>query len=294
MKAGKVGENIIASPVSRGAGMLMSLVRADGFVRIPAMSEGVGAGTEIKVELIRDEEEISNTIVCIGSHDNTLDILGNFLKRKYPELSLSSAHVGSMGGLIALKRGEAHIAGTHLLDEETGKYNIPFIEQLLPDEKIFLINLVYRQQGLFVSKGNPKKIKGFEDLMRNDITFINRQSGSGTRLLTDKHLKELKIDPKKIKGYEKEEFTHMGVASAVLSGIADTGLGIFAASKALGLDFIPVAKERYDIAVPEKFYKSDMIQKLLDIIRNDTEFKNTVVNLGGYDIADMGKVVYST
>jgi putative molybdopterin biosynthesis protein len=292
VKTGKVGENVIASPVSRGAGVLMSLVRADGFVRIPAMSEGIGAGAEVEVELIRDVQDISNTIVCIGSHDNTLDILGNFLKKKYPKYSLSSAHVGSMGGLIALKRGEAHIAGTHLLDEETGEYNITYIKQLLPDEDIMLINLVYREQGLLALKGNPKNIRGFKDLIREDITFINRQSGSGTRLLTDKHLKELNIDAQKIKGYEKEEFTHMGVASAVLSGVADTGLAILASAKALGLDFIPVAKERYDIAVKKEFYNLEMVQKLFEIIRSDSEFRNTVVNLGGYDISNMGKIIY--
>ncbi len=292
VKVGKVGDNIIASPVSRGAGILMSLVRADGFVRIPAMSEGIGAGTEVEVKLIRHNDDITNTIVCIGSHDNTLDILGNFLKKKYPKFSLSSAHVGSMGGLIALKRGEAHLAGTHLLDEKTGEYNVPFIKKLLSGEKIILINLVYRQQGFLVLKGNPKNIKGFEDLARDDIMFINRQSGSGTRLLTDKYLKELGIEPQKIKGYDREEFTHMGIASAVLTGVADTGLGILAASKALGLDFIPVAKERYDIAVLEKFYKLDMVQKFIEIIRDDMEFKKTVTNLGGYDITDMGKIVY--
>jgi len=291
VKVGKVGENIIASPVSRGAGVLMSLVRADGFVRIPAMSEGLGRGTEIDVELMRDIQDISNTIVCIGSHDNALDILANFLKKRQPRFSLSSAHVGSLGGVIALKRGEAHIAGTHLLDEETGEYNIPFIKRLLSEKKIILINFVYREQGLLILKGNPKKIKGFDDLLRNDVTFINRQSGSGTRLLTDKYLKELKIDPQKIKGYEKEEFTHMGVASAVLSGIVDTGLGILAASKALGLDFIPVAKERYDIAIPEEFYGLEMIQELLEIIRNDMGFKKAVTELGGYDITDMGRII---
>ncbi|MBI4680652.1 MAG: molybdopterin biosynthesis protein, partial [Nitrospirae bacterium] len=293
VKVGKVGDNIIASPVSRGAGILMSLVRADGFVRIPAMSEGIGAGTEVEVKLMRHKDDITNTIVCIGSHDNTLDILGNFLKKKYPKFSLSSAHVGSMGGLIALKRGEAHLAGTHLLDEKTGEYNVPFIKKLLSGEKIILINLVYRQQGFLVLKGNPKNIKGFEDLLREDIMFfINRQSGSGTRLLTDKYLKDLGIDSRKIKGYDREEFTHMGIASAVLTGVADTGLRILAASKALGLDFIPVAKERYDIAVLEKFYKLDMVQKFIEIIRDDIEFKKTVTNLGGYDITDMGKIIY--
>ncbi|MBI5049675.1 MAG: molybdopterin biosynthesis protein [Nitrospirae bacterium] len=291
VKVGKVGENIIASPVSRGAGVLMSIVRADGFVRIPAMMEGLGAGTEVDVELIRSKDKIVNTVMCIGSHDNTIDILANFLKKRYPKYSLSSSHVGSMGGLIALKRGEAHIAGTHLLDEETGEYNIPFINRIFSDE-IILVNLVYRQQGLFVLKGNPKNIKGFEDFTRDDITFINRQQGAGTRLLTDKHLKELRIDLKKIKGYEKEEYTHMAVASAVLNGVADTGLGILAASKALGLDFIPVAKERYDLAIPRKFYESDMVQRLLEIIRTDSEFRNTVLKSGGYDVSDMGKVIY--
>jgi putative molybdopterin biosynthesis protein len=295
VKIGTVGSNIIASPVSRGAGMLMSLVRADGFVRIPAMSEGLGAGAAVDVELMdKNRVNIADTIVCIGSHDNILDVLANFLKKNYPKYSLSSAHVGSMGGIIALKRGEAHMAGTHLLDEETGEYNIPYIQRLLPDEKIVLINLVYRQQGLFVLKGNPKNIKGFEDLLRNDITFINRQPGSGTRLLTDKYLKEKGIDPRNINGYEMEEYTHMTVASAVLNGIADTGLGILAASRALGLDFIPIAKERYDIAIPHRFYGSEMFQNLLGIIKDDSEFRETVHRLGGYDISDMGKEVYSS
>ncbi|MBI4709846.1 MAG: molybdopterin biosynthesis protein [Nitrospirae bacterium] len=293
VKVGKVGGNIVASPVGRGAGALMTLVRADGFVRIPAMSEGLGAGAEVNVELLRHRDEIENTIICIGSHDNTLDILANFLKKKYPRYAISSAHVGSMGGLTALKRGEAHFAGTHLLDEETGEYNIPFIKRMFnnPDE-IMLVNLVYREQGFFVLRGNPKNIKGFEDLTREDVTFINRQAGAGTRLLTDKYLKELHIDAKKIKGYEREEYTHMAVASAVLTGVADTGLGIVAASRALGLDFIPVAKERYDLAVPKKFYGTEMLDRLFEIIRTDREFRDTVINLGGYDVSSMGKIIY--
>jgi putative molybdopterin biosynthesis protein len=294
VKVGKVGDHIIASPVARGAGVLMSLVRADGFLKIPAMSEGLAAGTDVNIKLLREKSEIANTLVCIGSHDNSLDVLANFLKKRHPELSLSSAHVGSLGGLIALQRKEAHMAGTHLLDEKTGEYNIPFVKKLLKQRKIILVNLVYRQQGLLVLKGNPKNIQGFKELQRSDIRFINRQAGSGTRLLTDKYIKELNINAQTIDGYEREEYTHMGIASAVLSGIADTGLGIFAASQALGLDFIPVAKERYDLAILEEFYTSDMIQKLLDLIQNDTEFKDTVKTLGGYDITDMGKVIYST
>ena len=270
----------------------MSLVRADGFVRIPAMSEGIGAGAEVNVELLRTKDEIENTIVCIGSHDNALDLLANSLKKKYPKLSLSSAHVGSMGGLMALKRAEAHIAGTHLLDEETGEYNISFIKNLFPEKKILLVNLVYREQGLLVPKGNPKNIKGFNDLVRDDVIFVNRQAGAGTRLLTDKHLKELGISPKDVKGYEREEYTHMGVASAVLTGIADTGLAILASARALELDFIPVAKERYDLAIPFEFYNAEMIQCLLSITREDREFRDLVINLGGYDVSDMGKVMY--
>jgi putative molybdopterin biosynthesis protein len=291
VKVGKVGNNFIATPISRGAGVLMSLVRADGFVRIPAMSEGIGAGTEVDVELIRTRADIENTVVCIGSHDNALDLLANILKKRYPRLSLSSAHVGSMGGLMALKKGEAHLAGTHLLDEETGEYNIPFIKRLLSDKRTILINLVYREQGLLVLKGNPKNVKGFEDLTRNDVVFVNRQAGAGTRLLTDKCLRELGISPKEVRGYEREEYTHMGVASAVLTGVADTGLAILASAIALGLDFIPVAKERYDLAIPHEFFQTEMIQNLLKIIREDEEFKEMVVRLGGYDISDMGKVM---
>lgn len=293
VKIGKVGNNFIATPVSRGAGVLMSLVRADGFVRIPAMSEGIGAGTGVEVELIRSQADIENTIVCIGSHDNALDLLANILKKRYPKLSLSSAHVGSMGGLMALKRGEAHLAGTHLLDEETGEYNVPFIKRLISDKRIVLINLVYREQGLLVLKGNPKNINGFEDLTRGDVIFVNRQAGAGTRLLTDKCFKEFGISPKEVRGYEREEYTHMGVASAVLTGVADTGLAILASAVALGLDFIPVTKERYDLAIPYEFFQTEMIQYLLKIIREDEEFKEMVVSLGGYDISDMGKVMYA-
>jgi putative molybdopterin biosynthesis protein len=294
VKVGKVGKRFVATPVSRGAGMLMSLVQSDGMIRIPAMSEGIGAGSQIQVELFREQRDIEKTIVCVGSHDNTLDLLANMVKKRYPRLFLSSAHVGSMGGLRSLKRGDAHIAGMHLLDEKTGEYNVPFIKQILGKKKTVLINLVHRQQGLLVLKGNPKNIKGFHDLVRKDILFVNRQLGAGTRLLTDKCLRDLNISASQVRGYEREEFTHMGLASAIISGIADTGLGILAAAHALGLDFIPVTKERYDIAIPKEFIQTEMIQCLLEIIRKDTEFRNAVMSLGGYDISDMGKIVFES
>jgi putative molybdopterin biosynthesis protein len=291
VKLGRVGDNLIATPVSRGAGALMSLVRADGIIRIPAANEGIAAEHDVTVELLRMSRDIENTIVCIGSHDNALDILGNFLKKKHSEFMLSSAHVGSMGGLLALKRGEAHVAGTHLLDEETGEYNVGYITKMLPDVHTVLVNLVYRTQGFIVPKGNPKRVNGFEDLTRKDITFVNRQAGAGTRLLTDLHMKRLKIDPKNVKGYDHEEFTHMAVAAAVLSGVADTGLGVLSAAQALGLDFVPVAKERYDLAIPMQFYDTPMLQALLAIVRDDEAFRAQIVRMGGYDVSDMGKVI---
>ncbi len=292
VKVGRVGQKYIVTPMGRGAGLLMSVVRADGYIVIPEGSEGFSQGKEINVILWRTKEEIDNTIVCIGSHDNTLDILYNFLRKRYPHFTLSSAHVGSMGGLVAIKKGEAHVAGTHLLDEETGQYNIPFINRLMPEKKVLLINLVYRLQGLIVKKGNPKNIKSFEDLAREDIIFINRQAGSGTRLLLDKHLKEAGISPAAIKGYEREEYTHMGVASAVLTGRADVGLGILSAAQALGLDFIPLAEERYDLLIPNEFLDLTIIEALIFIIREDEEFRRAVKKLGGYDIRDMGKIIY--
>jgi putative molybdopterin biosynthesis protein len=292
MKIGKVRDKFIATPLGRGAGLVMSLSRADGLLRIPAMSEGLAAGAEVQIELMRLRPDIENTIVSIGSHDNVMDLLANALRKRHPKFFLSSAHVGSMGGLVALGKGEAHIAPTHLLDEETGEYNVPFLDRLLPDKKVVLVNLVYRQQGLMVLRGNPMGIKGFEDLARENITFINRQNGAGTRLLLDKHLRELGIDPSGIRGYDREEYTHMAVASSVLTGVADTGLGVLSAANALGLDFIPIAKERYDLAVSEELMETEMIRALLDVIREDTEFRKSVIAMGGYDLKDMGKVVY--
>ena len=292
VKVGVVGDKQIATPVGRGAGLLMSLVRADGIIKIPADSEGLSAGHKVTVELLRNKDEIKNTIVCIGSHDNTLDLLANSIKKNYPDYSLSSAHVGSMGGLMALKRGEAHCAGTHLLDEDSGEYNVPFIKRFISDRKMVLVNLVYRQQGLLIKKENPKNISGFEDLLREDVLFINRQPGSGTRLLLDKYLKEKGISPSMIKGYEKDEYTHMAVASAVLTGLADTGLAIYSSAKALDLNFIPVANERYDIAIPYEFMETEMIHVLLQVIREDDEFRSMVHSLGGYDTRDMGKVLF--
>lgn len=292
LKLGQVSGKVMATPVGRGAGLITSLVRADGIMRIPALSEGYPAGTEVEVELLRERRDIENTVVCVGSHDNAIDLMAHFLKKRYPRYSLSSAHVGSMGGLMAIRNGEAHIAGTHLLDEESGEYNVAFLRRILPERKLKLYNLVHRMQGLIVRKGNPKKILSVEALAGEEVIFINRQAGSGTRLLTDKVLRESAIPTAEVRGYERIEFTHMAVASAVRSGVADAGMGIYAAAVALDLDFIPVARERYDIVVPEEFAGDNKIEAVLEIMGHDEEFRSDVAKMGGYDVSDMGTVVY--
>ncbi|MFA4837553.1 MAG: molybdopterin biosynthesis protein, partial [Dehalococcoidia bacterium] len=285
---GRVGERIVATPLARGAGIIMSLVRADGILQIPRFSEGANAGASVEVEIWRSASEIENTILAIGSHDLALDLLGSLLRRYQPKLRLSSAHVGSLGGLVALQRDEAHLAGCHLLDEETGEYNISYIRRILEGKPTVLVNLVYRVQGLMVAKGNPKQINTLTDLLRKDVAFVNRQRGSGTRVLLDYKLKQAHLDASKIIGYEHEETTHTVVAAMVASGVADVGLGIMAAARALGLDFIPLMNERYDIAIPRTYYESPLLKPLLEIIRGE-EFKEQVSALGGYDTSDTGR-----
>jgi putative molybdopterin biosynthesis protein len=289
---GNVGGTLMATPSGKGAGAVMSLVRADGILIIPAGSEGVGAGEKVAIELLRPKVEVDSTLVFIGSHDNILDLIANHLHRHRPSIRISSAHVGSMGGIMAIRRGEAHLAGCHLLDEETGDYNISFLQRFLPGLPLRLINLCYRQQGLIVPKNNPKNIKSFQDIADNGLSFINRQAGAGTRLLTDKILKEAKISPAEIPGYAHEEYTHMSVAAAVASGSVDTGMGILAAAKALDLDFIPVAEERYDLIIPEQFISDPKVVAVLELMRANRTFHGEILSLGGYDLRDCGKIMY--
>ena len=285
---GEVDQRTIATPLTRGAGIVMSLVRADGFVRIPRFSEGLHAGAEVEVELLRDTTAIANTIVTIGSHDLALDLLASHLRRFDSDVRLVSANVGSLGGLLALKRGDTHLAGAHLLDEETGEYNRPFIERLLPNEDTLLINLAYRDQGLIVAPGNPSNLVSLADLARSDVRFVNRQKGSGTRILLDYHLKQQALDPEQIVGYQHEEFTHMSVGAAVFSGVATAGMGILAAARALKLEFIPLFKERYDLVIPRRHWESPLLDPLRRSLE-DSAFRETVAALGGYDVSDMGR-----
>jgi molybdenum cofactor synthesis domain len=291
VKLGYVGSKLIATPLSRGAGATMSLVRADGVLEVPQNVEGIEAGTAVKVRLLKDEDDIKNTIVCIGSHDPIIDILSDMVHAKNRDYFLTSAHVGSMGGIMALKNGETHIAPIHLLDMETGEYNTSYIKKYLPDRKIALIKTVNRIQGLMIPKGNPKNVSCLKDLEDKKLRFVNRQRGSGTRLLLDFNLKKLGMDPKNISGYGREEFTHLSVAAAVASGDADCGLGIYSAANMMGLDFIPICNEEYDIAIPEEYLNLDMIKALLDVLTG-REFKGQLDRLGGYDYSNIGTIIY--
>ena len=287
---GRVGGRLVATPLQRGAGVIMSLVRADGLALIPRFSEGVDEGAEVEVELLRPLKQIEGTIVAIGSHDLTLDLLADRLRRSYPAYSLSSSNVGSLGGLMALRRGESHLAGSHLLDEESGEYNLPFVRRYLRGRDIVVVNLVRRVQGLIVAPGNPLAVTHLGDLRRPDIAFVNRQRGSGTRVLLDYKLAELGIDPSEIRGYDREEYTHLAVAASVAAGGADTGLGILSAARALDVDFVPLMSEQYDLVAPREFYDSDLLRPLLELIRSDA-FRVAVDALGGYDTSSTGSVV---
>lgn len=290
VKVGKVGGELLAMPLQRGAGATMSLVRADGIVRIPSGSEGLREWQRVRVELLTSLDQIEKAIIAIGSHDLALDVLSNHIHRKYPGISLSSTNVGSLGGLMALSRGEAHLAGSHLLDEETGEYNVPYVKRLLADKGMVIVNLVFREQGLLVVKGNPKRITSLADLTRSEVNFVNRQRGAGTRVLLEYRIKRMGMDPSQIQGYERVAFTHLAVAAAVVGGSADAGLGIVAAARALDLDFVPLMKERYDLVIPRAYYDSPLLAPLLDILQQPS-FKSEVESLGGYDTSQMGQLI---
>src|SRR5512138_2982013 len=285
---GKVGEKLLAAPLARGAGVITSLVQADGLALIPRGAQGLEAGEQVQVRLYRSKAEIERTIFCVGSHDLTLDLMSQFLSEQ--NRRLASANVGSQGGLIALRRGEAHLAGSHLLNPETGEYNISYIRQYMPGIPVKVIALVGREQGLLVKRGNPKGIKSLSNLAKPGIQFVNRQRGAGTRVLLDYHLNLMTIPPEYIVGYSQEEYTHLGVAAAIASGRADCGLGIAAAAQALDLDFIPLFQERYDLVAPKQFAQSDLLAPLFGLLA-DSAFREAVSHLTGYDVSVMGTLI---
>jgi len=285
---GKVGDKILAAPLARGAGVITSLVRADGLVILPRGVQGVKAGEQVTVHLYRSKAEVERTIFCIGSHDMTLDLLVQFLAEH--DRRLASANVGSVGGLVALKRGESHLAGSHLLDPETGEYNLSYIRQYLPGVPVRVYGFVGREQGLITRKGNPKRVKNLDDLTKPEVRYVNRQRGAGTRVLLDYHLCRSGINSSSIQGYGQEEYTHLGVAAAVASGRADCGLGIPAAAQSLDLDFVPLFQETYQLIIPMIFAESELLAPLFIVINNKV-FHDTVAAMPGYNISEMGKLV---
>jgi putative molybdopterin biosynthesis protein len=291
VKIGSVNGRLISSQLPRGSGSITTITEADGIIKIDKHVEGISENERIKATLLRPLKAIENTIVITGSHDNTLDLLSDQIKMNNALLSMSSSHVGSMGGLMAIKRGTCHMAGAHLLDAQDGSYNVSYIKKYLPSMKVWVIHLVKREQGLIVPKNNPKQIQSVMDLVDSGHVFINRQPGSGTRILFDYQLSRLGVSPDAIAGYPNDEYTHMSVAAAVLSGRADAGLGIMAAARALDLDFIPVVTENYDLVIPDDFYQTTPVQTVLETIES-ASFLDRVNALGGYHTQETGTVVY--
>lgn len=290
VKLGFIGGKYVATPLSRGAGATMSLVNADGVLEINQSIEGIEAGATVKIKLLSSEDKIKNTLVCIGSHDPIIDIAADLMHSRNKKYFISSSNVGSTGGLMALKTGETHMAPTHLLDMESGEYNASYLKKYVPNKKIALVKCVNRIQGFMVKRGNPKNITKFEDLANEGIKFVNRQRGSGTRLLLDYNLNKLNIDSKNINGYYREEFTHLAVAAAVEAGDADAGLGVYSASAMMGLEFIPICNEEYDLAIPEEYIDSDIINEFIETIKSK-EFNEKLNELGGYDYSNTGKII---
>ena len=289
MRMGYVGDKLMASPLSRGSGVVTSFMRADGILEVPQNAEGYPQGERVRVRLLRPREQLRRSVVVIGSHDPLLDELGDLLHSADRSMFMSSSHVGSMGGITAVKRGEAHMAGVHLLDEADGSYNVHMVKKNFPKGGVRLVECVGRVQGLMVAPGNPLGIRGIADLSREGLRYVNRQKGSGTRILIDYLCRLAGVDTGKIYGYEREEFTHTSVAAQVAAGSADAGLGIWSAAKLYGLDFIPVYDEQYDLLIPDAAWDTPMLQRLLDILRGP-EFRDRLEKLGGYRLDAPGTV----
>ena len=290
VRMGCVGGRLMASPLSRGSGVVSSFMKADGIVEVPQGLEGYEAGSEVNVRLLSPIQKLQNTLVVIGSHDPLLDELGDMLHLENPELYMSSSHVGSMGGIMAIRRGEAHAAGCHLLDTNDGTYNRSFIRKYFPKGGVRLISCVGRQQGLMVAKGNPLNIQKFADIAGKGVRYVNRQKGSGTRILTDYLCKQENLDTAAIYGYDREELTHTSVAAQIGSGSADAGMGVYSAAKLYDLDFIPICVEEYDLMIPDHAWDTPMVRELLTILKSDA-FREKILSLGGYTVDNPGEII---
>lgn len=279
----------MASPLSRGSGVVTSFMKADGILEIPQGLEGYEAGDTVNIRLLSSVEKLKNTLVVIGSHDPLLDELADMLHCADTGAYMNSSHVGSMGGIMAIRRGEAHIAGCHLLDTNDGSYNLAFIKKYFPQGGVKLVRCVGRQQGLMVAKDNPLGITQFKDIAKENVRYVNRQKGSGTRILADYLCKQEDLDTALIYGYDREEMTHTSVAAQIASGSADAGMGIYSAAKLYDLDFIPICIEEYDLIISDYAWNTPMIQQLMQILQGDA-FHQKMIEMGGYTLDGCGEL----
>lgn len=290
VRMGYVGDRLMASPLSRGSGVVSSFMKADGILEVPQGLEGFEAGAEVTVRLLSPLEKLRNTLVVIGSHDPLLDEVADMLHLEDSSLFMSSSHVGSMGGIMAIRRGEAHAAGCHLLNTQDGSYNRSFMKKYFPRGDVKLVRCVGRQQGLMVARGNPLNIQKFSDIAAEGVRYVNRQKGSGTRILTDYLCKQENLDTSAIYGYDREELTHTSVAAQIVSGSADAGMGIYSAAKLYGLDFIPICIEEYDLIIPDHAWEAPMVRQLIATLKSDG-FRDKILSLGGYTVENPGEII---
>ena len=290
VRMGEVGGKLTASPLSRGAGVVSSFMKADGILEVPQGTEGYEAGEEVQVRLLSTPEKLQNTLVVIGSHDPLLDEVADMMHRADPTFFMSSSHVGSMGGIMAIRRGEAHAGGCHLLDTETGVYNLSFLKKYFPNGGIRLVRCVGRQQGLMLAKGNPLDIKGFADIAKNGVRYVNRQKGSGTRVLMDYLCEQYAVNVSDIYGYEREELTHTSVAAQIANGSADAGMGIYSAAQLYDLDFLPICIEEYDLIIPDHAWETPVVQQLIATLKSPA-FREKMLAMGGYTVDHPGEII---
>ena len=290
VRMGEVGGELTASPLSRGAGVVSSFMKADGILEVPQGTEGYEAGEEVQVRLLSTPEKLQNTLVVIGSHDPLLDEVADMMHRADPTVFMSSSHVGSMGGIMAIRRGEAHAGGCHLLDTETGVYNLSFLKKYFPNGGIRLVRCVGRQQGLMLAKGNPLDIKEFADIAKNGVRYVNRQKGSGTRVLMDYLCEQYAVNVSDIYGYEREELTHTSVAAQIANGSADAGMGIYSAAQLYDLDFLPICIEEYDLIIPDHAWETPVVQQLIATLKSPA-FREKMLAMGGYTVDHPGEII---
>lgn len=290
VRMGEVGGKLTASPLSRGAGVVSSFMKADGILEVPQGTEGYEAGEEVQVRLLSTPEKLQNTLVVIGSHDPLLNEVADMMHRADPTVFMSSSHVGSMGGIMAIRRGEAHAGGCHLLDTETGVYNLSFLKKYFPNGGIRLVRCVGRQQGLMLAKGNPLDIKEFADIAKNGVRYVNRQKGSGTRVLMDYLCEQYAVNVSDIYGYEREELTHTSVAAQIANGSADAGMGIYSAAQLYDLDFLPICIEEYDLIIPDHAWETPVVQQLIATLKSPA-FREKMLAMGGYTVDHPGEII---